>query len=172
VEHLRRSSEAQAEADGDRELQQLDIGEMRSQPLPQLVVDGRVVDRKQLRVFCREPFTRGELGPRMILLDVLVELVVESLPYRRCGPGVQSNIALVELRDPHTRDFSFADGKARPFVHCPHHCGHPLCQVRRELPDASRFAPVSGRDVDSCHRPSKHRFVRRVTINYHCLLNG
>ena len=84
--------------------------------------------------------SRGEVGMVVVLVDVLVQLVGHALLHRRCSPGVQSNVALVELGDAHARDLAFADRQSWTVRRPPRswRC-NPVPDVRCQLPDSRRF---------------------------------
>ena len=53
----------------------------------------------------------AELVDLVVATDRVVEVVVHALLHRRCSPGVQSNVALVELGDPHAHRLALTNGR-------------------------------------------------------------
>ena len=139
------SPDAHAVADERKQLEDLLVREVLLHPGPVvLVADHRlVIPAEPLGGLGRQLLGLAERTDLGVLRDLVVQILVESLLHRRCRPGVDSNVALVDLGHPHAGDL--ADSHVEGDLGVQRIAGgtYAHAHVGLEFPDSNALQPFA-----------------------------
>lgn len=117
VENLRNSPDPHRKSHSSGELHDLGVGELIAHPVEEGLIHVAMLEGKSLSELDRQALAWREIVTFLIVAHIDVLVFSQRLLRARRSPSVQSNVAVINLGEPHACRFDHIELQRSLFVH-------------------------------------------------------